>query len=485
MLKKIKLNRQITKRNLYPIFIAGGIFGVAMLFPVAVTAGLPIEPEELPATFQGDFPDTDPIDGLTEWWRSFADENLNTIEEMAVRNNYNAKAALKRIEASRQMLKSAYSAYYPTIQLQAGYDIERDSGRETSPMGQTSTLSYFQMGANMSWEIDVFGRVTQKVKSSKINVNLSKLEYDAFMLSLTSEVAQYYGALCMYHQQLKVAEDNLTSQKEMLKLVQDRYEAGLVSKLDIAQAENTVNNTSLKIPTLKAQRSAMKNALATLCGVSPEEIVSLLQECSQPALKIPASVGKPADLLRRRPDIAEAEQQIALTASELGIAKKDYLPSLSINASIGTSSHNINKLFGDHSLSYQVAPTLTWTLFEGFARKANVAEKRAQMEAQIDDYNNSVMTALQEVNNSIINYNCSREELALYDTVLATSRDMVMLSVDRYKLGIVDFSDVASAQVTYLNYQMSLLTSRNNCFNNLVALYKALGGGWDEAESLK
>ncbi|MDE6246859.1 MAG: efflux transporter outer membrane subunit [Muribaculaceae bacterium] len=461
------------------------MFATSGVVTSAAYAQSPLTADSLPASYQEyhdelKVTEAEKADDCSEWWRDFGDANLNSLEELAIKNNYNLKAALKRIDASREMLRGVYAGYSPVINLQAGYEYSKDSGRESKPYTSISPSSFFNVGASMSWEIDVFGRIREKAKSSKINIDISKLDYDSFILSLTAEVANDYGALCLYYQQLKVAKAHLKSQIELLDMIKSRYEAGLVSKLDVAQAENTVNSTRLRIPVLEAQQETMKNALALLCGSTPEEVVSLLTAESQPTLQMPGMIGKPADLLRQRPDLLKAERQIDAIAANLGIAKKDYLPSLTLDASIGTSAHNIGDLFGKQSLNYSVTPTLTWTLFEGLARRSNIAEIRAEMEAEIETYNNTVLTAINEVDNAIINYNKAIEELSLYDQVLATSREMLILSIERYKLGLVAFSDVATAQTTYLTYQTSLLTARNGCYNSIVSLYKAIGGGYKQ-----
>lgn len=473
-LKKVFPNYEFLLCRLRFCSVLGGL--ILFLFPLYGQKQLDVN--ALPVIHSEYISCSSEAEDITDWWKSFEDPNLNILEELAIKNNYDIRASLSRIEASRQMLKQAYSGYFPTVDVFAGFDVNKDSGREDKPYGHVPTSSFFNVGANVSWEIDLFGRIKQKAKSGKISVNISRLDYESLLVSLTAEVAQNYGALCMYHQQLLIANAHLKSQIEMFDIVKDRYKAGLISKLDVAQSENTVNSTKLKIPMLEAQQAVVKNSLAVLCGVSPGELDSLLDANVQPTLRIPEAIGQPADILRNRPDIAMAEQHIAATAEELGIAKKDYLPSLSINASVGTSSHDLKGLFGQHSLNFAVTPQLTWTLFEGLSRRANVAEKRALMEAQIETYNSSVLTALQEVDNAIVNYTAARKELTLYDNALATSREMLLLSIDRYKLGLANYSDVASSQVAYLSYQTSLLTSRNNCFNSLVALYKALGGGW-------
>lgn len=438
--------------------------------------------DDIPSSFAGSI-SSEPVDGsLSQWWTVFSDPNLNQLEELAMKNNYNVRSSLKKIQAARELLKGVYSAYSPVVGLSAGYDFERDSGRESTPYATNSNTSYFQMGATVSWEIDLFGRISAKAKTQKSNIKISRLDYDALLLSISAEVAINYGALCMYHQQLKVAKSHLKSQQELLEMVKSKFDAGLISRLDVAQAENSVNMTRLRIPTLENGVEMSKLAIATLCGVKSEKISSLLFAEYQPALSIPEAIGQPADLLRNRPDIALAEEQIHNIASQMGVAKKDYLPSLSINGEIATHSHDAAGLFGKSSMTFSLVPQLTWTLFDGLSRKFNITGLKAEMEAQIDNYNNTVLTAIQEVDGAILKYDTSRKELALYDDVLENSRQMLILSIERYKLGLVNFSDVANAQITYLTYQTNLLTTRNNCYNSLVALYKSLGGGWKPSE---
>lgn len=417
-------------------------------------------------------PDADP------WWQSFGSEPLVVLINTAVANNYNVKAALKRIESSRQMLRQTYSGLYPTLGLNAGYNIAKESGKEAKPYGKMPTESYFSLGASMQWEIDIFGRIAAKARGSKASLNLSRLEYDAVMINLAANVADEYTSYMMYSRQLGVARHHLNQQDSVLKITEARYKAGLVSKLDVAQAQNMVSNTRLMIPELEADVSTASIALATLCNISAEDVNAIMAKAPLLDMAAPLSVGAPADLLRRRPDIAEAEQQIESAASDLGVARKDYLPSLSIAASVGTSAHRIDDLFSEHSLSWSVAPQLSWTLFDGFSREAGIAEARAEMEAEIESYNMTVSTALQEVENAIANYRSAVSQLDLYDDVVKTAQEVVDLSIERYKLGLTDFSDVSSALITLLENETSYLSARGACMQSIISIYKALGGGW-------
>lgn len=414
-----------------------------------------------------------------QWWHNFNDKSLTALISSAIYNNYNLQAAVRRIEASRQMLKSTYSAYYPTISINAGLDFNKDSDKQKLPYVKENDNSSFNIGATLNWEIDIFGRVAQKVKGSKASVNISRIEYEAMMLSIAAEVAENYSEMRMYERQLNMAKTHISSQTEMLRIVEARYEAGLVSKLDVAQARNSLNSTRLMIPGLQSNIVITRNALATLCGVSEDILDSMIDSNSETQIVPPPGIGSPADLIRRRPDVVEAEQQISLLTSNLGIAKKDWLPVLSVSATAVTQAHALGDLFGFRSLHYSVVPQLSWTLFDGFSRSATIAEAKLQLEAEMDTYNMTLLMAVQEVNNSLASYETANRELQLYKEVIKDSQEVLKLATERYKLGLTDFSDVATAQISLLSQQTSYETAKANCFNSVVTLYKALGGGWE------
>ncbi len=414
-----------------------------------------------------------------DWWLTFKDPTLNRVEALARNNNFNLHSALKRIEASRQILRQTYSAYYPTVSLFAGYDIDRDSGREALPYSNSQTNTFFQLGASVSWEIDIFGRVRQKAKAVKADIEVSRLEYEALQLSLEAEVAIQYVNILMYKQQREVALTHLKSQEDILAIAEARYKAGLVSKLDVAQAKSLVSSTRLLVPQYTSRMTSAINSLATLCGVRNTDIQKMMEDASMPHLTVPLQVGIPGDLIRRRPDVAEAEKQIESLADQMGVAKKAYLPSLSLNATLGTSSHEAKYLFGSNSFNYEINPTLSWTLFDGFSRSASVAEAKAKMEAEIESYNMTLTTALQEVEDAMQNYIAAGRELTLYSDVLDNSQEVVDLSLERYRHGLTDFTDVANAQITYLQNHTTYQTARATLFSCIVRLYKSLGGGFN------
>ena len=192
-----------------------------------------------------------------------------------------------------------------------------------------------------------------------------------------------------------------------------------------------------------------------------------------------ANLGCPADLLRRRPDIVEAEYQLAQYAAQVGIAKKDFLPTLSINGSIGTQAHEAKNLFGEHSMYWEISPTLSWTLFDGLARNYRTAEAKAQLEAAVDTYNYTVMNAVIEVYNATTAFQSSMKTITLTDDVIKDSKESLDLAIERYKKGLSPFNNVVDAQISYLTNQDSQITARGKALTAVVNLYEALGGGWN------
>lgn len=417
----------------------------------------------------------------TSWWRTFDDPMLDSLIDIGRANNYNLAAASRRIDIARSQLRSARGAYAPEIGISASYDRTRQSGRMAGREGDATTLSYFNAGATMNWEIDVFGKIRAQTRRAGVNVRVSAAEYAAAMVALDAEIASAYIELQVNKMQLAIAREHSANQAEILRIVKVRHETGLVSELDEAQAKTLYYSTIASIPMLEAQIEASYNALGVLTGLGREGLpTGVYADASLPGHFQLIATGAPVDLLRRRPDVVEAERNIELAAAELGIARSEYLPSLSLSASLGTAAHNFGDLFSRPSFSYSVVPTLSWTLFDGLQRRNNTAAARQTMEAQIDAYNMTVLTAVEEVRNAMSSYTSSLEYIDRLSQVLESTEEEVRLSLDLYKQGLTMFSNVVDAQLNYLTYQNNLVSARGNAITYIINLYKALGGGWNE-----
>lgn len=414
-----------------------------------------------------------------KWWNSFHDPVLTQLISMAVENNYNVASAIKRIEMASKEIGITKAGYYPTISLSAGWSKELESGRMYNYDTQRMRSSYFSLGASMNWEIDVFGRVYSNVKEKKAAYNVARADYDAVMVSLCASVATAYMQLRTYEEELRVAKAHIESQRYVCKITEARYEAALGNLLDVTQAKVVLYQTESTLPTLEADIRTMKNSLALLVGKYPGEIDDLLASDEWfPDYKQTVDIGVPAELLRRRPDIVEAEMELAEYAAAIGVAKKDFLPTLSITGAIGTSAHDGSDLFGKQSFSYSIAPQLSWTLFEGLARNYALSEAKLQMESAIDQYNLTVMTAVEEVDNALANYSSLLNAIELQKRVVEESKKSMELSFELYRSGLTMFTNVVDGQISWLTNQNTLTEMQGEALAALVKIYQALGGGW-------
>ncbi|MCM1050486.1 MAG: TolC family protein [Paenibacillus sp.] len=403
-----------------------------------------------------------------KWWKAFGDSTLDSLISLGIDNNYNIKEAAHRREMARLSMQQTKAGYYPTVGMSAGYS--RAYSNHTGG-------NKFSLGADVNWEFDLFGKITSKVRASKAGLDVSRADYVATMVSMTAEIVTYYINYRVLQTQIAVANEHIQYQDTVVKITEARYAAGLVSKLDVAQAKTVYYSTEATLPRLEAQAQQALNALGVLLGVYPAELEPVLG----PLAKLPSyhhiiPAGVPANLLRRRPDIAAAEATLAQYAAQIGVAKKDFLPTISLKGSIGWGGDRLNNMVNSDSFSYSIAPQLSWTLFDGLSRKYAVARAKEQMMLGIDDYNLTVMTAFIEVENAMQSYQAALSSLELDKEVFNQSHEAFVLSMEQYKQGLSPFTNVVNAQIDWLNYANALVSAHGDALVALVDLYKALGG---------
>lgn len=428
--------------------------------------------------YQSQYTDCQPAD--KEWWKDFNDPMLDSLITIGLDNNYNVAMAAKRIDLARNTMRAARSAYMPTVGLNGSWTKGQSSGMTGSEAGKAAGSSYFDLGLNLSWQIDLFGKITAQTNEKKALYKASKAEYDGAMLSLAASIATNYFQLRVWQAELKVAEEHSARQQKVVAIAEARFECELASKLDVTQAREVYYSTLASVPVLKNSIHTAINSLAILIGVYPDDIeAQLLEAVPLPDYHKLVPVGVPADLIRRRPDIVAAEQEIASYAQALGVAKKDFLPTLTINGSIGTSAHRGGDLFSKESFGYSITPTLSWTVFDGLQRKYNTAIAREQLELGIDSYNLTVMTAVEDVDNAMSSYRAALLHIEALQRVLDQSNESLRLSIDLYKNSLTQFSNVVDAQMSVLENQNSLIVAHGQALNYIVSLYEAIGGGWN------
>lgn len=448
-----------------------------------------------------EFTQQSPVDDT--WWLSFDDPTLNALIAAGIDRNYDVAMAMKRIAASRAAIGQARSGYFPQLDISASWTKEQMSAVTTRFHGAHSIDDYFSLGLDMSWEIDIFGKVRQGVKEKEAAFRATRAQYDGMMVSVAAQIATAYFDMRMYQEQLSLAQQHCAQQEKVLKIAEARINAGLASMLDVSQARTTLYSTQATIPGIENSVRSAANSLSVLLADYPgaidsivnvnvtlPEINQMCDTCSHgelgnlpqllPDYRMIVATGIPAELLRRRPDILQAEAEVAEYAAALGIAKKDFLPSLTINGSIGTSAFEFDNLFTHDSFTYSIAPTLSWTLFDGMSRKYEVTQSKMQMEAGIDNYNLTVLNAVTEVDNAMNAYTANLAEIDRLGKVVEESMRSLNLSLDLYTQGLTEFSNVVDSQISLLQYQNSLISARAAALTSLVTLYKALGGGWSD-----
>ncbi len=410
------------------------------------------------------------------WWQVFNDTILLRLLSIGESNNMDLRAAMQRIEAARRSLDAIKGGYSPTITLNAGYNKARNSG-DTNGLGRATNTSYFDLGLDFNWEIDLFGRIQAQSKQGKAQYLGTKAEYEAAMISMASNIASAYINLRLTQAHIDLALEEIGEQEKLVAITEARYKAGLVSKLDIAQSRTVLYNTQSTLPQLEADEQNAISTLTTLLALPEETVAEIVGTTGK--LPVPSNmvgVYCPADMLRRRPDVAQAEYEVMEYAAAAGIASKDWLPTLTLTGSVGVAAHNLKNLFNRNSIEYNIAPELSWTVFDGLVRNNRIAEAKANLEAGIDNYKQVALTATNEVAIAMRNYSATQQEIGLLQKVTEQSTESLDLAVNRYKQGLDAYVNVMNAQESRISARVSELEAKASALDALVKIYTAMGG---------
>ena len=416
-----------------------------------------------------------PVDD--QWWKAFQDPVLDSLISVAVKQNYSVLTAIDRINMAKANLRMERGNFFPTIGLNAGWTRQQSSGNP-SDLPQ-STQHYYDASLNMSWELDLFGSIRNRVKAQKENFAASKEEYTGTMISLCAQVASAYINLRELQQELAVVQKNCASQEAVLKITEVRYNTGLVSKLDVAQAKSVFFSTKASIPQIESGINQYITTLAILLGTYPQEVrPALTAPGTLPDYMEPIGVGLPADLLLRRPDIRSAERSVNAQAALVGASKSDWLPQVFLKGSVGYAAKDLKDLTHHKSMTYEIAPALSWTLFKGTQLVNATKLAKAQLDEAINQFNQTVLTAVQETDNAMNAYRNSIKQIVALREVRNQGQETLTLSLELYKQGLTPFQNVLDAQRSLLSYENQLVQARGYSLLQLIAMYQALGGGW-------
>ena len=433
---------------------------------------LPDEWQEKDMLFQQVLPVDD------QWWKVFEDATLDSLIHLAMEQNPSVLMAINRIDQAKAQWRISQSEFYPSLTFNGGWTRQQTSGNLGTGSPQAWT-GYYSASVQMSWQLDVFGVIREKAKAQKELYAASKEEYNATMVSLCAEVASAYFNLREVQQELDVLRRNAVSQEAVVKITESRYKTGLVSKLDVAQAKSVYYSTLASIPTTEANVIQYLNTLAVLLGLYPQDVTDALSDTKPlPDYMEPVGVGVPGELLLRRPDVRGAERQVNAQAALLGASKRDWLPEFFLNGSFGYASDDLKDVGKKGSMTWSIAPSMTWNLFNGGRNLQEERLQRAQLDESINQFNQTVLTAVQEVDNAMSAYKNSIKQIVACKEMLYQGKEAFDLSLDLYKQGLTPFQNVLDAQRSMLTYENTLVKAKGYSLVCLVQMYQALGGGW-------
>ena len=415
-----------------------------------------------------------PVDD--QWWKVFGDITLDSLINLAMEQNPSVWMAINRMDQARAQWRISQSDFYPSLTFDGSWNRQQASGN----LGTAQSWSgYYNADIKMSWQLDVFGVIRQKAKAQKELYAASKEEYNATMVSLCAEVASAYFNLREMQQEVDVLRRNAASQEAVVAITETRYKTGLVSKLDVAQAKSVYFSTLASIPATEASVIQYLNTLAVLLGLYPQDVTDALSIARPlPDYVEPVGVGVPGELLLRRPDVRTAERQVNAQAALWGASKLDWLPEFFLNGSFGFASNNFKDMGKKGSVTWSIAPSMTWMLFNGGQRLNEDRLQRAQLDESINSFNNTVLTAVQEVDNAMSAYKNSIKQIVACREMLYQGKEAFELSLDLYKQGLTPFQNVLDAQRSLLTYENTLVKAKGYSLVCLVQMYQALGGGW-------
>ena len=422
--------------------------------------------------FSGQIP---PVDD--QWWKAFNDPMLDSLITEASTRNYSVLSAIDRMDMAKANLRIERGNFFPAVSLNGGWTRQQSSGN-VSDLPQSISGAY-SASLNASWELDVFGSIRQRVKARRENFAASKEEYTSVMISLCAQLASAYINLRELQQELSVVANNCNTQAAVLSITETRYKTGLVSKLDVAQAKSVYYSTKASIPQLEAGINQYITALAILLGTYPQYVRPVLERAGKlPDYMEPVGMGIPADLLLRRPDIRQAGRQVNAQAALLGASKSDWLPQVFLKGSVGYSSRDMKDIAKRGSMTFEIAPSISWTLFSGTKLVSSTRLARAQLDESIHQFNQTVLTAVQETDNAMNSYRNSIQQIVALREVCNQGEETLKLSLDLYKQGLSPFQNVLDALRSLLSYENQLVQARGGSLLNLISLYRALGGGY-------
>ena len=424
-----------------------------------------------------------PSDALAKgkWWEIYGDAELNSLEDQVTAANQSLKAAQAQFEQARAAVQVARAAYYPTVSGSAS--AARDHQSQNRPLfGVSSAINYndFQLPVDASWEPDVWGRVRRSVEAARSEAQASAADLAGVDLSLHAELAMDYFELRGLDSQKKLLDSTVVSYQKALELTNSRYQGGIASAVDVAQAQTQLETTRAQDEDTDVQRTAFEHAIAVLIGKSPAEFSQMPTPLTSPPPSVPASV--PSELLERRPDIAAAERRVQAANAQIGVARSAYYPQFALTGDGGFESSRLGTLLQGPAGFWALAGSAAELIFDGGQRHGLTAEARAAYDESVDNYRQTTLSAFQDVEDNLSALRVLQSEARTQDAAVAAAQHSLDLSITRYKGGVANYLEVTTAQSAALSDEVTAVSILTRRMAASVLLVKALGGGWNVSQ---
>jgi multidrug efflux system outer membrane protein len=413
------------------------------------------------------------------WWELFGDTNLNALETQTRQANQQLKAAVARVDQARATARVARSEFLPTVDFNPSFQRERYSPNAVPSFGNV-TANTFSTPLDLSYEVDIWGRVRRNFESSRADAQASLAEFYNVLLTLNSDVAQNYFSLRSLDAEIATVARTVDLRREQVRLVSGRFQGGVGNNLDVAQAQTDLATTEAEAASLAQQRDQLENAIAILVGQNPSAFkLPALAETNWNPEPPEIPTGLPADLLERRPDVAQAERLLASANAKIGVAKAAFFPVVTLTGSGGYLSADVSTLFNWESRVWTFGPGVSLPIFSGGRNQANYRRSQAAFQEAVANYRQQVLVAFGDVENSLSGIRHLTDQSEAQERAVQNAQRATDFATDRYRAGVVAYIEVVDASRDTLTAERANDQLAGQRLIATVQLIKALGGGWE------
>lgn len=416
------------------------------------------------------------------WWQLFNDPLLSSLIDRATTRNLDIKMAISRLAQSRATGQIVGSSQYPNLGLGLDYSRQRRTQKGLNdPSGNLGKENFnlWDAGLSAAWELDLWGKIRRQVEAADAHIEMAENDQYAVQLAIIAETANSYIQLRGIQATLAITKQNLVIAEKALKLSKIRFDEGVSTQLDVAQAATQVASTEAQIPILEANQNELINALSFLLAEPPNQLqveLSAVKAIPNPPNQLP--VGLPSELAERRPDIRSASAALHAATANIGVAKADFYPSINLAGNLGTEAFNFTHLGGWDAHQFTVGPSIYLPLFQGGRLTGTLELRKEQQKEAATQYQRTVLQAWHEVANSLVDFRANQLQRTALDEAVTHSKSALLYAGEQYKEGTIDYLHVLTTQQALLDNQQKQVASTTAVSLAMVNIYKALGGGW-------